>query len=107
MANWAYSDSFTVGTGGVLINIGTTPGNGVIPNNIAVSSVVLIALPDNSGNYPAWQMKGMHLNSNWVSIPSDMPIQSCDSIGEEKELVWVKATSGSFTMSLQVKGVIS
>jgi hypothetical protein len=107
MANWAYTNSFTLTTAEVIIKLGNSPGNGVIPSNIDVSAIELMPSPDGEGSYPDWQIKGMHEDSTWITKPgNDTPIEAADGLSGKTQYLYIRAASGSLTMNLKVRGSI-
>ena len=92
---------------GVVIKKGTTPGNGVIPNNINVNTITLIP-DDTDGTYPTYWMKGVHSESAWSKVNNEFPECIIKGLASSTTIYcYLKADSGSITMNLFVKGDIN
>jgi hypothetical protein len=99
--NLAFTDAFVVDTSGVTIQLGATPGGGVIPDWIRVHSISV--WPTSASQ--TYQVKGIHADSAWSNIRAG-EIFTIENLGGNptKELMRVRASTGSFQINLAIKG---
>ncbi|MFX1253951.1 MAG: hypothetical protein ACFFCZ_20230 [Promethearchaeota archaeon] len=104
--NLAFTDSFSVGTGGTLIQRGSTAGNGVIPQTIRIRAIEII--PDIVGeSFPDYYVRGIHDSSNWIKVDGKYPAYTFEGLSDSTTMyLYVKSASGTITMNLHVKGEV-
>jgi hypothetical protein len=98
-----WTDIITITTAGTLIQRGTVGGSGVIPDTIGIRSISIWA----SDLTKQFYVRGMSSDSscNWVPSPTGQafPIEGLSD--ECRDIMYVKAATGTMQLVIAVKGV--
>lgn len=97
----AYTDSFSLGTTGVLITKGSAAVDGEIPEEVAVRKIY-IEPASTSGQIV---VRGVHPDSAWVTSQSAGDGYALDGLtSSDRKYFWIKSASGTITVNLHAFG---
>lgn len=104
--NLAFTDSFSVDTNEILIQRGSSAGNGVIPHEIIVRAISIVPSKEDN-EYPSYYIKGIHSDSNWVEMESGTPVFVLEGLDDSTTMFfYVRSASGTITLNLFIKGKV-
>lgn|GEM_PF-5195527 len=95
-----YTDNFTLTTSGVLIRRGSTPGNGVIPNDLHITSIVIQLVTSTD----TIEVKGVDSRSSWIVQDAGAGYSLERIMNDDRLFVYVRAYSGTVEVNLHCEG---
>jgi len=95
-----YTDNFTLDTDGVLIQRGATSGNGTIPNNLLITSIVIELVTSTD----VIDVKGTYEDSSWITQRTGSGYSLERIQNDDRLFMAVRANSGTVEVNLHCEG---